>query len=512
MEAEAIVTIENMYKSFDGVMALRGVNFKINKGEMRCLAGENGSGKSTLIKIISGFYTYDKGKLEINGREYKHLTPNESIAEGIQVIYQDFALFPNLTIAENIAMYQTVREKSYILDKDRIRDIAQQAMEKVHYSIDLKKYVYELNVAEKQMVAICRAIVLNARLLIMDEPTTALTKPEVEKLFAVTRTLKDHGVSTLFVTHKLNEVYEICDCVTIMRNGQNVFESQKNETIPTQDEMIYHMTGKRVENRRYDYHPTSKQPLLAVQEYTLPGSFENISMKVYSGEIVAITGLLGCGRNELAESLFGVIPAQSGKILFKGKDLGIIKNVQMALANNIAYVPDDRLTKGLHLDHSISYNALSRVITHLAGPAGILNAKKVEEKKKACFNSIHIPNLIPQNPAKSLSGGNQQKLVLMKWLAATPDLLILNSPTVGVDVGSKSEIHRIIMDLAANQHIAVLVISDDIFEIMQICNRAYVMDKGRIVNELEISETTSDDLENLILNSNQERNRETTRI
>lgn len=495
---ETIIAIENMYKAFDGVMALQGMNFTINKGEMRCLAGENGSGKSTLIKVISGFYSYDKGKLLINGRDFRHITPNESIEEGIQVIYQDFALFPNLTIAENIAMYQTVRDKAQFLDKGKIRKTAEQALGKIQFSVDPDKYVYQLTVAEKQMVAICRAIVLNAKLLIMDEPTTALTKPEVEKLFAVTRRLKDQGVSTLFVTHKLNEVYEICDCVTIMRNGQNVFESQKNEAIPSQEAMIYYMTGKKVENRRYDYIPTSREPVLSVRNYTLPGSFENISMDIFSGEIVAITGLLGCGRNELAESLFGVLPAQSGTVAFNGKELGTIKDVQMALSHNIAYVPDDRLTKGLHLDHSISYNAIARVIGRLASRAGVFRKKKVEGKKAECFDSIKIPQLVPDNPAKSLSGGNQQKLVLMKWLASTPELLILNSPTVGVDVGSKSEIHKIIMDLAARKHIAVLVISDDIFEVMQICNRAYIMEKGHFVREIAIKDTTGDELENMI--------------
>lgn len=495
---ENIVAIRNMYKAFDGVVALRDMNFTINKGEMRCLAGENGSGKSTLIKVISGSYTFDKGELVINGSNYQHIAPNESIEQGIRVIYQDFALFPNLTIAENIAMYQTVREKAPLLDRKAIRATADKVLQKIQFSIDPDKYVYELSVAEKQMVAICRAIVLNATLLIMDEPTTALTKPEVEKLFTVTKMLKEQGVSTLFVTHKLNEVYEICDCLTIMRNGQNVFESQKNEKMPSQEEIIYYMTGRKVENRRYDYKPFSREPVISIGGYSLPGSFENINMDICGGEIVAITGLLGCGRNELAESLFGVLPAKTGSVKFKNKNLGVIRNVQTALENNIAYVPDDRLLKGLHLDHSISSNAIARVISQLANRAGVFKKARVEDKKAQCFGSIRIPDLVPDNPAKSLSGGNQQKLVLMKWLASNPELLILNCPTVGVDVGSKSEIHGIIMDLAAKKHMAVLVISDDIFEIMQICNRAYIMEKGHFVKEVTIKDTTSDELESMI--------------
>lgn len=500
---ENIIAIENMYKAFDGVMALQGMNFAINKGEMRCLAGENGSGKSTLIKVISGFYTFDKGRLIINGHNFQRITPNESIEQGIQVIYQDFALFPNLTIAENIAMYQTVREKAQLLNTRKIKETAEQALKKIQFSIDLDKYVYQLTVAEKQMVAICRAIVLNAKLLVMDEPTTALTKPEVEKLFNVARMLKDHGVSTLFVTHKLNEVYEICDCVTIMRNGQNVFESQKNEAIPAQEDMIYYMTGRKVENRRYNYLPVGHDPVISVKNYTLPGSFENINMDIFSGEIVAITGLLGCGRSELAESLFGALPAKSGSVVFNKKELGIIRSVPMALSSNIAYVPDDRLTKGLHLDHSISYNAIARVISQLANHIGVFKKKKVEDKKTECFSSIKIPQLVPDNAAKSLSGGNQQKLVLIKWLASTPELLILNCPTVGVDVGSKSEIHSIIMNLAAEKHIAVLIISDDIFEIMQICNRAYIMEKGHFIKEIAIKDTTGDELENMITHNDE---------
>lgn len=496
-----IISINNMYKAFDGVIALQGMDFTINEGEIRCLAGENGSGKSTLIKVISGFYTFDKGTLKINGHDYSSITPNESMNQGIQVIYQDFALFPNLSIAENIAMYQTVREKQKTINRKRIRSTARRALEKIDFSIDLDKYVYQLTIAEKQMVAICRAIVLNAKLLIMDEPTTALTKSEVEKLFLVVRGLKSQGVSTLFVTHKLNEVYEICDCVTIMRNGRNVFESKKNDPIPSQEDMIFYMTGRKVEDKRYNYVPTGAEPIFSVENYTLPGSFENINFKIYPGEIVGITGLLGCGRSELAESLFGILPAKSGDAYFDSKNIGIIKDVSTAIGHGISYVPDDRLVKGLHLDHSVENNAVCRILGSIANRAGIFRKKKMAKFKKECLSSIAITGMVPRNPAKSLSGGNQQKLVLIKWLASNPRILILNCPTVGVDVGSKSEIHSIVKRLASERHIGVIVISDDIFEIMQICNRVYVMQEGRFAREMNIKDINYELLEDTIINN-----------
>ena len=255
MPGKSIITIENLYKTFGGVHALRGVNFTVYEDEIRCLAGENGCGKSTLIKIISGFYQPDKcgGTIKIFGKTISRQTPENAIASGIQVIYQDFALFPNMTIAENIMMYRTVGKKQFLYPSKEIALEASDIIRRIHFTIDVNKYVYQLSVAEKQMVAICRALAVNPKLLIMDEPTTALTKREVENLFEIVRLLKKDGVSTLFVSHKLDEIYEVCDCVTILRNGKDIFESKKGDPLPAKDRIIYYMPGREVNNSHYVY-------------------------------------------------------------------------------------------------------------------------------------------------------------------------------------------------------------------------------------------------------------------
>lgn len=490
-----IVTIQDMYKSFFGVVAMDGMNFSINEGEIRCLVGENGCGKSTLIKMISGFYAPDEGSLTINGTPYKRITPAESIANGIQVIYQDFSLFPNMTIAENIMMYDTVAKKRPFIHWKAMRKRAVETLERIHFQIDPDLYVSELNVAQKQMVAICRAIVQEARLLIMDEPTTALTTKEVSKLFDVVAALKAHGVSVLFVSHKLDEVLEICDSITIMRNGKNVYDSQKGDKVLSKEEIIFYMTGKRFSNATYDFRDPGEAPLMEVEHYTMRGAFQDVSFSLRKGEILGITGLLGCGRGELAESLFGLIPADSGSIRINGREAGIFRKVDDALAHNIAYVPEDRLTEGLHLDQSIADNAVSRIIGRFAGRTGLLDIKGLSRQKEESLSSMSVAGMKPQNPAKSLSGGNQQKIVLIKWLASNPDILILNCPTVGVDIGAKNDIHGTVRSLASEKGVGVIVISDDIYEIMQLCNRVLVMKDGKISMETDVRNTTMEQLE-----------------
>ncbi len=488
-----IVNVKDMYKSFFGAVALDGMNFSIGEGEVHSLIGENGCGKSTMIKVISGFHTFDKGHLYINGKEYEKITPIESMGEGIQVIYQDFSLFPKMTIAENITMYDAVKKNNKFVNWNKMRADAKKALDRIKFDIDIDKYVYELNVAQKQMVAICRAIAQDAKLIIMDEPTTALTSMEIENLFKMVGRLKSSGVSVLFVSHKLDEVLKISDNITVMRNGKNVYES--NGESLSKEELIYHMTGKKISEERFNFVKTSDEPLMQVKDYCMKNRFTDINFSLYKGEILGITGLLGCGRNELAKSLFGIMPATSGSIEINGKDIGIIKNVQQSLKYDIGYVPEDRITEGLHMEQTIADNSISRIIGTLVGKNRLLDKKKVQEKKDEILSLVHITGMRPLNPVKSLSGGNQQKIVLAKWLAANPQILILNSPTVGVDVNAKSEIHNIIKNLAAKSSIGIIVISDDIPELMYLCNRVLIMKKGHITGESIIKETSMEKLE-----------------
>lgn len=493
-----IVRIKNMYKSFYGAMALNGMDFSMNEGEIRCLIGENGCGKSTMIKVISGFHPFDSGELYINDKQYKKISPAESIAEGVQVIYQDFSLFPNMTIAENIMMYSTVAGKKLQVKWKEIRRQAEEILKKVQFDIDPDTYVGDLNVAQKQMVAICRAIVQDARLLIMDEPTTALTTKEVERLFEIVRKLKADGVSVLFVSHKLDEVSAICDSFTIMRNGKNVYQSDSGEKPLSKEDMVYYMTGKKFTSETHIYHPVDPVPALKLKGLSLDSAFSDINFSLYKGEILGITGLLGCGRSELAETLFGLREATKGSLEIAGKDVGVFRKVDDALECRIAYVPEDRLTEGLHLDQSIADNAISRIVRNFTGPMGILNMQALRKKQKESLNSMSVAGMVPDNPANSLSGGNQQKIVLIKWLASNPDILILNCPTVGVDVGAKSDIHRIVRNLASEKGVAVIMVSNDMYEIMQTCNRVLIMKEGQIDREIDIKDTTMDQLEKLV--------------
>lgn len=494
-----IVKIKEMTKAFFGTLALDHMNFSIHEGEIRCLAGENGCGKSTMIKMISGFYEFDSGALYINEKQYHKITPAEAIKEGIQVIYQDFSLFPNMTIAENIMMYETVSRKEALIPWRELQERAKKILEYIHFEIDPEKYVYELSVAEKQMVAICRAIVQEAKLLIMDEPTTALTKKEVQKLFEVIRKLKENHVAVLFVSHKMDEVLEICDSITIMRNGKNVLDVSTDEKLPDKEQIIYYMTGKKLSKEEYCFEADdTQQPLMEVKDYCKTGAFEHINFKLHAGEILGITGLLGCGRGELAEALFGVDPADSGCVTIEGESLGLINHIQKALDHRIAYVPEDRLTEGLHLDQTIADNSISRIIGSFTDRLGVIRKPALEKKQEEGFCMISVAGAHPEKPVRSLSGGNQQKVVLIKWLLSDPRILILNCPTVGVDVGAKSDIHKIIRELAKKNGLGVIVISDDIYEIKQVCSRVMIMENGRICHEFPASEQSAEAIEQML--------------
>ncbi|MCS6836027.1 MAG: sugar ABC transporter ATP-binding protein [Anaerolineae bacterium] len=479
--SEEILRVQGISKSFAGVQALNHVDLTINRGEIACLVGENGSGKSTFIKIICGVYTPDEGEIFLNGRRYKQLRPIDSIHEGVQVIFQDFSLFPNLTVAENIALNQQVAQGRRFVNWREVNAIARQALERINVSIPLDVTVSELSVANKQLVAISRAMLQNARLIIMDEPTTALTHREVEALYKVVRGLQAQGISVLFVSHKLNEVQALAERVIIFRNGMKVIDTPAQEM--TQEKIAYYMTGHDIAESRYEYQAKDAPIALEVSNLSRKGAFSDVSFRLRAGEIVGVTGLLGSGRTELALALFGAQPAESGTISLGGQTVSI-RSIQDAVRHGIGYVPEDRLTEGLFLEQSIANNIVVRIMKSFAGRGGLIDSVRKAAEASNWVQHLSIKTRNPQLPVKSLSGGNQQRVVIAKWLASLPRVLILNGPTVGVDVGSKEEIHTIIKELA-QQGLAILVISDDIPELFQICNRILLMQRGRLVNEFE---------------------------
>ena len=490
----SLIEIKNLSKSFFGVKALDGMDFVLEAGEVHCLIGENGSGKSTMIKIIAGFYDYDEGELYINNKLYKKITPLDSMSEGIQVIYQDFSLFPNLSVAENIMMYDLVGNRTIFMNWKTINERALETIKLIGIDLDPTELVENLSVAQKQIVAICRALVQEAKLIIMDEPTTALTSKEVNALYDIVDNLNQRGIAVLFVSHKLDEVMKVSQNVTVIRNGKNVFQGKAIEI--NKEKLIFYMTGKSFEDSRYEYDPTGKPVTMQVENLGLEDFFSDISFTLYQGEILGITGLLGCGRTELAESLFGLNPHSTGRILIDGEPVSI-KNVQDAVKCGIGYVPEDRLTEGLHMDQVIGDNAVVCITKQMLNKFKVLDSNAVMTRKKDALSKITIAGMEYDKLARALSGGNQQKLVLAKWLASDPSIFILNCPTVGVDVSAKKDIHDIIKDLA-QRGISIIVISDDIPELLQICNRLLVMRDGHLVDEINTAEISLSDLEKKI--------------
>lgn len=489
--SENILCVKNIKKSFGGVHALKGVDLTIKKGETHCLAGENGCGKSTIIKVISGFYKPDEGTIEIDGKGYTNMSTADAIAAGIQVIYQDFSIFPNLTVMENLAFNQVLAEKKKFVNKKEFRRIAEEAVRKINFDVDLDARVETLPVADKQLIAISRALLHNAKLIIMDEPTTALTKREVTRLFGIIEELKKEGITILFVSHKLDEVFEISDSITILRSGQNVYHCPASEM--TEEKFTYYMTGRNIDTSEKkevkDFSETEK--VLEVKDLSAKG-FEHINFDLHAGEILGIAGQLGSGRTELSLALFGMLKPTGGSICISGKEVKL-KNVAEAQKQGIALVPEDRLTEGLFLPQPIYKNIAVTSLKELSGALGSVKESAQKELSEHWVKEIGVATKDHTLPVQTLSGGNQQKVVLARWLATHPKILILNGPTVGVDIGAKYDIHKLLRELA-KQGMAVLVVSDDVAEITALCDRALIMKVGSMTGEFKGEDLTDDNL------------------
>ena len=484
--AQSLLKAEHVKISFGSVHALRDVSLEILPGEIHCLAGENGCGKSTIIKIISGVYQRDGGTIEFNGQKLDRISPIDAINMGIQVIYQDFALFPNLTVAENLALNTELASRKKTVSWKNVRKIAEEAVAKINFKVDLDQKVEELSVAQKQMVAISRALMSNAKLIIMDEPTTALTKKEVSALFKIILKLKEQGIAILFISHKLNEVFEISDRFTIFRNGEMVATGSTKDL--DDKKFTYYMTGREFSDQVFVAMNFSENPVLELKNLSREGEFSDISFSLKRGEILGITGLLDSGRTELALAMFGLKPADSGEILKDGKAVKIT-NPREAISNKIGYVPEDRLSEGLFLTQSIGDNIIISEIDRLKKKNGQFDRKRRNEEVEKWVKELEIKTDNPDNPATTLSGGNQQRIVLAKWLACDLDVLILNGPTVGVDIGSKHDIHKVLQNLAG-QGLGIIIISDDLPEVIQNCSRVLVIKGGKIRSEYSTQNVT----------------------
>lgn len=495
-ERPPFLAVDGIVKRFGGVLALDGVSMTVRPGEVLCLAGENGCGKSTLIKVISGVHQPDAGTIEINGTRVERLDPLSAMKAGIQVIYQDFSLFPNLTVAENITLTSHIAQRHRTFSRKDSTRRAAEVVARLGVRLPLDAEVRELSVADKQLTAICRALANDARLLIMDEPTTALTQREVLRLFTVVDKLRADDVALIFVSHKLDEVLTVAQRVSIMRSGRNVIESETKDL--NGDLISEYMTGRSLDQSRRVSDVAQDAPcVLEVEGVSAQGALEEVSFVVRQGEIVGLTGLLGSGRTEVAEVLFGLRPHEAGTIKVDGAVVSI-QTIAQAIEAGIGYVPEDRLTEGLFLDKPIADNVIASSIDHHTSRVGTLVKGRIRKTIMTYFEALRIKAPDVSLPVRSLSGGNAQRVVLAKWLARRPRVLILNGPTVGVDVGSKSDILDILRELAA-QGTAVLIISDDAPELASCCHRVLVTSNGRLAGELAGDAVDADAIREMVI-------------
>lgn len=486
MMMEPILKIKNISKTYSGVRVLNEVDFDLLPGEVHALVGENGAGKSTMIKIVAGVETPDEGgEIYFAGQLIPNMTPHRSLKLGISVIYQDVSLFDNLSVAENIC-------KGVVNDRftnwKKIRQTAQEALDTMQVSLDLSQKLSSLSVGKKQLVAIARAITFQAKVIVMDEPTAALSKSEVEMLYKIIMGLKEKGVSIIYISHKLEEIFQLADRITVLRDGNRVI-TDKVEAFD-QNKLISQMVGRElrfIPMRNEQGH--CPDVLFEVRGFTKEPHFRNISFSVCKHEIVGLTGLVGAGRSEWAQAVFGLMKPQSGEIYLSGNKV-TVSDTNDAIQKGICYLPEDKRTQGLFQGKPMSQNITSAMLPH------VLRHKMISRKLelKVADKYIQKISIRPNQPelnVESLSGGNQQKVLFSRWLEANPKVLIVDEPTSGVDVGAKLEIHRLLRELA-DDGICVILISSDLSEVLAVSDRILVMREGELVDEVEADRATQE--------------------
>lgn len=473
-----ILEMRNITKSFFGVNVLKDTQLTVKKGEVHILLGENGAGKSTLIKILSGAYARENGTIILDGEELPVLSPGEVIKKGVSVIYQEFNLVPDMPIYENIFL-----GKEYIkgmrVDHKREIDEAKAYMSRVGLNDDPKTPVRELSVAKKQLVEIAKAISNDVKLLVLDEPTAAITDKETEMLFEIVRELKSQGIGIIYISHRMSELFEIGDVCTVMRDGEYVGTVKIKET--TEDELTEMMVGRKVnfekkENKYLDMNSV----VLSVEDLNYKKLVQNVSFDLHKGEILGFAGLVGAGRTETAKAIIGDYKRDSGKIVYKGNEIGT--NLSDNIKRGIVYLSEDRKDEGLILMHSVSDNIALPNLNKLCKP--FLNKKLQKTIAKDYVRDLKIKTFSEQVEVKSLSGGNQQKVVIAKWLYSNADIYIFDEPTRGIDVGARDEIYNIMYELL-KKGASIIMISSDLVEVLKMSDRVAVMGDGKIKAILE---------------------------
>ena len=487
--AEAIprLKLEHIYKAFPGVQAVQDVSLEVYGGEILALVGENGAGKSTLMNIVNGVVALDSGRIVLDGQAVQIPSPRRALELGITMIHQELALIPELTVGQNISLGREPRRFGGWINWQQVYRQAQQELDRLGIQVSARARVADLSIAERQLVEIAKALSYQARLIVLDEPTSSLTSRETETLFRLVRTLRQEGVALIYISHRLEEVFELADRIAVMRDGQLVAQGKVTEFTPNR--LVHLMVGRELN----EFFPKSQtqqgEPILKVVDLQAGKEVRGVSFELRRGEIVGLAGLVGSGRTNVARVLFGVERLKQGAIWFEGKPVHI-RSPRDAIRLGIGLVPEDRKAQGLFLKQSVRYNIGTALLERLSR-LSFLNFRAINRIVRNLVERLRVRTPSLNQQVRNLSGGNQQKVVISRWLALNPKVLILDEPTRGVDVGAKAEIHALMNELAA-QGMAILMISSELPEVLGVSDRILVMREGRVVAELTRAEATQD--------------------
>lgn len=481
MRGTPFVEMTGIDKAFSGNKVLHGVNLTVNKGEVHALMGENGAGKSTLIKVLCGVHDKDAGEVKIENESVAFKTPKEAEARGINIIHQELNIIPHLTVSQNMFLGKELTYgKTGVLNKRAMRKATRESLLELGVdSINPDEFAGNLSVGQQQMIEIARALATQSELIVMDEPTAALTDREIESLFEVIYSLRDRGVSIIYVSHRMEEIFKICDRITVLRDGEYVGTEKIKET--TFDEIVRMMVGRELGERFPTRHAEIGEIVFQVENLQLPGVFDDVSFHVKAGEILGVAGLMGAGRTEVMETIFGYRKKSKGKVTIHGKTVNI-KHPLDAVNHGIGFITEDRKDKGLVIDASIRDNvALTNLKTISSG--GVVVPSKEKSLVNDLVKRLHVRMAGTNQAVKSLSGGNQQKVVIAKWIGIEPKVLLLDEPTRGVDIGAKKEIYSIMNELSENG-VAIVMISSELPEVLGISDRIMVLHEGKVTRKL----------------------------
>ncbi len=486
-----LVSMEGIDKAFPGVQALDGCRFELLAGEVHALVGENGAGKSTLMKVLTGVYRKDAGRIVYQGQEVDIPNPRAAWEMGIGIIHQELNLIPHLTVAQNIFIGREPRRwPRFLLDEKELNERAQRLLESVNLDVDPRARVADLTIAKQQLVEIAKALSYNSQVLIMDEPTSALSDAEIQELFRIIRELKAKGVGIVYISHRMDEIKQICDRVTVMRDGRTIGTVNAQEV--SVDQIVSMMVGREIyATAQPAPNEGASEVVLEVRSLSRGRAFQDVSFSLRKGEILGFAGLMGAGRTEVARAVFGADPIDSGEIYVNGKRVEI-KSPADAVRLGIGYLPEDRKRHGLMLDLDVEANTIVATLQRYAAALGWVQKSKARREVQAYVEQLGVKTPGLEQRVRYLSGGNQQKVVLAKWLAKNCDILIFDEPTRGIDVGAKGEIYKLLNDLTVRQGKSVIMISSELPEILRMSHRIIVMCEGRITGELVAHEATEE--------------------